>query len=120
MCSTVLTYTHSIIGPESVIALWKYRQVKQLNRRAVLGWTAGTAGLALAGCLGDNDDDDQTDQAGDDDSTNDNEADDDTGGSDIPSAEGLVYVFAPEEINLVDPDEGEVVLTVATDLGGRD
>ncbi|AGB38392.1 beta-propeller fold lactonase family protein [Natronococcus occultus] len=66
---------------------------------------AGT-GLAvgLAGCAGDNGEDDDT---GDDDAGDDHEDDGDEASEDVE--EGLIYAFAPETIAVIDPEDGEVV-----------
>lgn len=84
---------------------------------------AGVIGT-LAGCVGD-DDDGAEDDAGEDVPSDDQGTDEtDTGSGngedDRPGSEGLVYAFAPEEISLVDPDQGTVEDVVADDLGGRD
>ncbi|WP_440763997.1 hypothetical protein [Natronorubrum sp. DTA7] len=71
-----------------------------LDRRRFVQVVAGSSAIALAGCVG-----------GDDDGSDDDGTDDDPNGDDSngEGSEGFIYAFAPNTIAIIDPEEGEVV-----------
>ena len=81
-----------------------------LTRRESLQGGAILGGGLLAGCLGDDDaDDDGQIPETDDDTDNDPSDDDDTDDQETPGSEGMVYAFGPSRIAVIDPTEGEIV-----------
>ncbi len=101
---------------------------QRFTRRHLIGVIGASSAIALAGCLGGDDDDQTDDDTTDDDSagngseTQDDSADGDdhpTDDPETPGSEGLAYALTPEEIVLIDPEAGEVVETVASELGER-
>ncbi len=70
---------------------------RSIDRRRFVQLSAGGLAVGLAGCLGGDDDDDE------------NGDDDDGNGGESDSDEGLAYAFAPNQISIIDPAEGDVV-----------
>lgn len=84
------------------------------TRRDFAATTAAIALGAIAGCVDDGNGDPEgiDDTAETDDSRETDDATDEvsaTPPTDAPGSEGLLYAFAPEEIAIVDPDDGAVV-----------
>ncbi len=82
------------------IAAIRSRMDGLLDRRRFVQVAAGSSVIALAGCVGGDDD-------GGDDGTGDDESNGDE--SNGEGSEGFIYAFAPNTIAIIDPEEGEVV-----------
>lgn len=78
-----------------------------IDRRGFVHLTAGGTVAALAGCLGDDGNGDDTDDGHDHDDHD--HGDDGDHGTDVEGSNGHVYAFTPNTIAIIDPETGEVV-----------
>lgn len=76
---------------------------QQLARRRLVQGVGVALAVGLAGCTGDDEDDDAETTNGDDSAEP---------GGDGEVTEGLVYAFGPDEIAVIDPEDGEVVTEI--------